>query len=57
MAAKPILLVEDNPDDELLTLRAFKKNHISNPIIVAHDGVEALKNIFGGAKNPGGTFL
>lgn len=47
MAAKPILLVEDNPDDELLTLRAFKKNHISNPIIVAHDGVEALDYLFG----------
>ena len=47
MAAKPILLVEDNPDDELLTLRAFKKNHISNPIIVAHDGVEALDDLFG----------
>ena len=29
-----ILLVEDNPDDELLTLRAFKKNSISNPVVV-----------------------
>jgi two-component system, response regulator len=38
----PILLVEDNPDDVMLTLRAFEKNHISNPIIVAADGEEAL---------------
>jgi two-component system, response regulator len=42
-----ILLVEDNPDDELLTLRAFKKNNIGNDIIVAHDGVEALDFLFG----------
>ena len=39
---RPILLVEDNPDDEALTLRAFSKNRISNPIVVARDGVEAL---------------
>jgi len=39
----PILLVEDNPDDVMLTLRAFEKNHISNPIIVAADGEEALE--------------
>ena len=37
-----ILLVEDNPDDEALTLRALKKNHIMNEVVVAHDGVEAL---------------
>lgn len=37
-----ILLVEDNPDDEALTLRALKKNHILNPVAVARDGVEAL---------------
>jgi two-component system response regulator len=42
MSDKPILLVEDNPDDEVLTLRAFSKNHIANPVIVARDGVEAL---------------
>ncbi|MBI4985203.1 MAG: response regulator [Rhodocyclales bacterium] len=44
---RPILLVEDNPDDETLTLRAFNKNRISNPIIVARDGVEALDYLIG----------
>lgn len=39
---RPILLVEDNPDDEALTLRAFSKNKITNPVVVARDGVEAL---------------
>jgi two-component system response regulator len=39
---KVILLVEDNPDDEALTLRAFAKNNISNRIVVVHDGAEAL---------------
>src|SRR5579862_3494745 len=42
-----ILLVEDNPDDEALTLRALKKNNISNDIAVARDGVEALDFLFG----------
>jgi CheY-like chemotaxis protein len=42
-----ILLVEDNPDDEALTLRALKKNNITNKIVVAHDGVEALDYLFG----------
>jgi two-component system, response regulator len=40
-----ILLVEDNPDDEALTIRAFKKNNIKNPIVVARDGAEALDYI------------
>jgi two-component system, response regulator len=41
-----ILLVEDNRDDEALTLRAFKKNNIANPIIVARTGEEALEFLF-----------
>jgi len=44
---RPILLVEDNPDDVTLTLRAFKQSKILNPIIVATDGVEALDYLFG----------
>lgn len=43
MKSKIILLVEDNPDDVRLTLRAFKKNNITNEVVVASDGVEALK--------------
>ena len=42
-----ILLVEDNPDDELLTLRAFKKINLKTKISVVHDGAEALDFIFG----------
>src|SRR5215467_6583611 len=42
-----ILLVEDNPDDEALTLRALKKNNISNEVIVARDGAEALDYLLG----------
>jgi two-component system response regulator len=45
--AKIILLVEDNTDDEALTLRALKKNNIRNRIVVARNGVEALDYLFG----------
>ncbi|SRR5579883_1656935 len=42
-----ILLVEDNPDDEALAIRALKRHHIGNDIVVAQDGVEALDYLFG----------
>jgi CheY-like chemotaxis protein len=44
---KVILLVEDNPDDEALAIRALKRHHVGNEIIVARDGVEALDYLFG----------
>lgn len=43
----PILLVEANPDDELLTRRAFDKNGIANPVVVASDGETASRMMYG----------
>jgi two-component system, response regulator len=48
-----ILLVEDNPSDEALTLRALKRNNILNEVVVARDGVEALEYLFGTGAHAG----
>lgn len=48
-----LLLVEDNPDDELLIKRALGKRHTINEIVVAHDGVEALDYLFGAGEFEG----
>jgi two-component system response regulator len=53
MEEKIILLVEDNPDDVELTIRALKKNNILNRVMVAKDGVEALDYLFGTGVNAG----
>jgi CheY-like chemotaxis protein len=53
MKTKVILLVEDNPDDVQLTLRALKKSKILNEVVVAQDGVEALEYLFGTGKYAG----
>ncbi len=53
MDGKLILLVEDNPDDEALTLRALKKNNIGNEVMVVRDGVEALDYLFGTGAHAG----
>lgn len=53
MHNKIILLVEDNPDDEMLTLRALSKSKILNKIVVARDGAEALDYLFGTGAHAG----
>ena len=50
---KTILLVEDNPNDEMLTIRALKKNNILNEVIVVRDGVEALDYLFAEGEHEG----
>ncbi|WNO09940.1 response regulator [Teredinibacter sp. KSP-S5-2] len=47
MKHKVILLVEDNPDDELLTIDALEQNNIGNDVVVARNGIEALDYMFG----------
>ncbi len=53
MLSKLILLVEDNPDDEILTLRALKKASVANRIEVVRDGAEALDFVFGSGNYAG----
>jgi PleD family two-component response regulator len=48
---KTILLVEDDPDHEVLTIRALRKANVANEIRVAHDGEEALNLLFGSDEN------
>ena len=50
---KVILLVEDNPDDEALAIRALKKNNIVNEVVVARDGAAALDYLFGTGAHTG----
>lgn len=50
---KVILLVEDDANDELLTLRALEEHHVSNRIVVARDGAEALDFLFGAGAHAG----
>ena len=59
MNQKIILLVEDNPDDEALTLRALRKNNMMNEVAVARDGQEALDYFFGeeSSANPAPTLM
>jgi two-component system, response regulator len=53
MISRPILLIEDNPDDVALTLRALKKNNILNQVTVANDGAEALELLLADGPLPG----
>jgi two-component system, response regulator len=52
MTRKVILLVEDNRDDEALTLLALEDHNVANEVVVARDGVEALDYLFGANEKP-----
>ncbi len=47
MEHQAILLIEDNPDDQALTIRALRKNNFPNPIVVVSDGIEAIEYLMG----------
>ena len=53
MTNRPILLAEDSPDDQILMLRALKKKNITNPVVIASDGVEALDYLLGTGSRAG----
>ncbi|HLY66295.1 MAG TPA: response regulator, partial [Chloroflexota bacterium] len=53
MATKVILLVEDNPDDEALTLRALRKHNVTNQVVVTRDGAEAIDWLFATGQHAG----
>jgi len=53
MNTRPILLVEDNPDDVELTVMALKESKITNPVVIARNGVEALDYLFGTGSHAG----
>jgi two-component system, response regulator len=53
MNARYILLVEDNPDDEELTLLSLRKQNLASEVVVARDGVEALEYLFGAGRHEG----
>jgi two-component system, response regulator len=53
MSEGVILLVEDNPDDELLAMRALRKNNVMNEVVVARNGVEALDYLFASGPHTG----
>jgi CheY-like chemotaxis protein len=53
MTERYILLVEDNPDDEELTLLSLRKNNLSHEIVVVRDGVEAIEFLFGNGQYAG----
>ena len=57
MIDRPILIVEDNPDDEVLMMRALEMNHIKNDIVVARDGIEALDLLLADGTSDGTTKL
>ena len=57
MSDKSILLVEDNPDDEALTIHALETNKIGNTLVVARDGVEALDYLFAKGRYAGRTVI
>ena len=52
MTERPILLVEDNPDDAVLTVRAFAKNRIRNEVVIATDGEAALHQLLPAGGEP-----